>query len=301
MGGIEAQAGRPGVSDLSHQHPGPTAPRMLLGARLRSLREECGISREAAGEVIRASHSKISRLELGRTGFKARDLADLLDLYGVTDDAERAMLKELAKQANTSGWWHVYKDVIPPWFVDYLGLEQAASVIRGYEVQFIPGLLQTPEYAWAVIALGHAYAPAEQIERRVELRMRRQRILEGPRPRRLWTVIDETALRRPIGGVATMRAQIRHLIDACRLRNVTIQVLPFRAGGHAAAGGPISLLRLPQHELPDVVYLEQLTTAVYPDGPVEIDRYHHVMDRLVTEAEPATETPAILERILAGL
>ncbi len=289
-------------TDLSEARSGsgPTVPRLLLGARLRALREGCGIGREEAGEAIRASHSKISRLELGQSRFKARDLADLLDLYGV-DDAERATLQELARQANTPGWWHVFNDVIPSWFTDYLGLEQAASLIRGYEVQFIPGLLQTPEYARAVIVQGHPNAPAEQIERRVELRMRRQRILHGEHPRRLWAVIDETALRRAYGGKTTMRDQIRHVIAMCENRNVTVQVLPFQVGGHPAAGGPISMLRLPQHELPDVVYLEQLTSAVYPEGPAEIDRYHHVMDRLVTLAEPASRTPEILEGILTDL
>jgi transcriptional regulator with XRE-family HTH domain len=301
MGGIESAGDRFDGSVLDYQEAGPTAPRMILGARLRRLREARGITREEAGEAIRGSHSKISRLELGRTGYKLRDVADLLTLYGVTDEAGRATLLELARQANRPGWWQAYADLIPQWFLPYLGLEQAAGVIRGYEVQFVPGLLQTPGYARAVVALGHSGEPPEQIERRVELRMRRQRILHRPQPPRLWAVIDETALRRPIGGPPTMRAQLRHLIDVSRLRHVTIQVMPFEAGGHPAAGGPIALLRLPQHELPDIVYLEQLTTALYPDAPADIDRYQQVMDRLATEAEPATATPSIVRRILAEL
>jgi transcriptional regulator with XRE-family HTH domain len=299
MSRIEAVGGHSAERVLDYQQAGPTVPRMLLGARLRRLREACGISREEAGEAIRGSHSKISRLELARTGFKQRDVADLLTLYGVTDEAERATLLELARQASRPGWWHAYGDVIPPWFLPYLGLEQAADVIRGYEVQFVPGLLQTHDYARAVIALTHAGDPAELLDHRVELRMRRQRILHRPQPPRLWTVIDETALRRPVGGLATMRDQLRHLIDMSRLPHVTIQVMPFEAGGHAAAGGPIALLRLPQHELPDVVYLEQLHSALYLDGSADIDYYQHVMGRLVTEAEPATATPEILGRILA--
>jgi transcriptional regulator with XRE-family HTH domain len=278
---------------------GPTATRMVLGALLRRLRESRGISREQAGEVIRASQSKISRLELGRTGFKLRDVVDLYELYGVTDQAEIATLLGLAKQANSPGWWHAYGDLVPGWFEPYLGLEQAAGIIRTYEVQFIPGLLQTPEYARAVIALGHSREA--QVERRVELRMRRQEILQRAQPPYLWVVIDEAALRRPIGGAAVMFAQLQHLIDLCDLPNVTIQLMPFHAAGHAAAGGPITLLRLPEPELPDVVYLEQLTSALYPDRREDIDYYRDIMNRLATQADPPTIAKATLHDILKEL
>jgi transcriptional regulator with XRE-family HTH domain len=278
---------------------GPTATRMVLGALLRRLRESRGISREQAGEVIRASQSKISRLELGRTGFKLRDVVDLYELYGVTDQAEIATLLGLAKQANSPGWWHAYGDLVPGWFEPYLGLEQAAGIIRTYEVQFIPGLLQTPEYARAVIALGHSREA--QVERRVELRMRRQEILQREQPPYLWVVIDEAALRRPIGGAAVMFAQLQHLIDLCDLPNVTIQLMPFHAAGHAAAGGPITLLRLPEPELPDVVYLEQLTSALYPDRREDIDYYRDIMNRLATQADPPTIAKATLHDILKEL
>jgi hypothetical protein len=187
---------------------------------------------------------------------------------------------------------------VPNWFETYLGLEQDADVIRGYEVQFVPGLLQIPDYARAVIELGHGDAPREQIERRVTLRVRRQRILHRAGPPRLWMVIDEAALRRPVGGRATMFAQLEHLIDVCELPHVTLQVLPFSAGGHAGAGGPISVLRLPAPELPDVIYLEQLTTAVYPDKANELEYFRHILNRLAIQAEPATATPEILHRIL---
>ncbi|WP_165988597.1 helix-turn-helix transcriptional regulator [Streptomyces sp. YIM 98790] len=280
---------------------GPTLPRLVLGARLRRLREAGRISWEAAGEVIRASHSKICRLELGRTGFKLRDLADLLDLYGVTDEAERATLLELAEQANTPGWWQSYADVVPDWLHGYLGAEQAASVIRSYEVQFVPGLLQTADYARAVIRLGHGDARPREIDRRVELRMRRQHILRGRRPVRLWAVIDEAALRRPIGGPETMRGQLRHLAEISRLPHVTVQVLPFSAGGHPAAGGPVTLLRLPGERLPDVVYLEQLTTAVYLDRPADTHPYWDVVNRLAVEAACPEESRQIIGRITDGL
>ncbi|MFB9836268.1 helix-turn-helix domain-containing protein [Actinoallomurus acaciae] len=270
---------------------------MVLGAHLRRLRESRGISRERAGEAIRASQSKISRLELGRTGFKPRDIVDLCALYGVTDEAERATLLDLARQANMPGWWHEYADVTPSWFEPYLGLEQAASVIRMYEVQFVPGLLQTPDYARAVIELGHT----AEVERRLELRMRRQEILRRPHPPHLWTVIDEAALRRPIGGRAVMVTQLRHLIDMCGPAHVTIQLMPLQSAGHAAAGGPVTLLRMPEHHLPDVVYLEQLTSALYPDRREDLDHYRDILNRLATQAAPPDATPSLLHDILRDL
>lgn len=286
---------------LDHRYAGPTVSRMLVGAELRRLREARGISREDAGNSIRASHSKISRLELGRTGFKRRDVADLLSLYGVTDDGERATLLSLAEQAGMPGWWHTYGDVVPAWFDAYLGLEQAACVIRGYEVQFVPGLLQTEDYARAVIRLGPGDSTEEQVERRVALRIRRQRLLHQADPPKLWIVIDEAALRRLIGGVATMRAQIEHLIELTELPHVTIQIMPFCAGGHPGAAGPITILRFPQGELPDVVYLEQLASSLYLDKTTETERYWHVMNRLYIEAEQPRATAETLRRILTEI
>lgn len=286
---------------LASRRTGPILPRLVLGEMLRRLREVQGITAVVAGEAIRASESKINRLELGRVGVKLRDVADLCTLYGVVDHAERTTLLELARQTNLPAWWQRYRDVIPSWFETYLGLEQDADVIRGYEVQFVPGLLQTTDYARAVIRLAHGNNPQEQVERRLMMRMRRQQILHRTGPPRLWVVIDEAVLRRPIGGRATMFAQLEHLIDMSELPHVTIQVLPFSVGGHAAAGGPISVLRLPAPELPDVVYLEQLTTAVYPDKPDELEFYRHIMNRLAVQAEPAPATPEILQRILGEI
>ncbi|MDN3353045.1 helix-turn-helix transcriptional regulator [Actinomadura sp. DC4] len=290
------------MTDALHERPvGPTATRMVLGVMLRRLREARNISLERAGEAIRASHATIRQLELGRTGFRLRDVVDLYDLYGVTDHAERATLLGLARQANARGWWHAYDDVVPHWFEAYLGLEQAAGVIRTYEVQFVPGLLQTTEYARAVIRLGHHHRPEPEVERRLALRMHRQDILRRPRPPYLWVVIDEAALRRPIGGAAVMFAQLQRLIDLSELPHVTIQLLPFNAAGHAAAGGPITLLRLPEPELPDVVYLEQLSSAVYPDRNGDPDYYRDIMNRLATQAERPSATPGILRRIIREL
>ncbi|MDT5041900.1 MAG: hypothetical protein QOE51_2885 [Actinoplanes sp.] len=277
---------------------GPTVLRILLGAQLRRLREGKGISREDAGWEIRASGSKISRMELGRVSFKERDVADLLSMYGVAAAQERDALLGLARQANNPGWWHHFGDILPNWFQSYLGLEAAASLIRTYEIQFVPGLLQTPEYARAVILLGHSGAVAAEIDRRVELRNQRQSILNRPNPPQLWAVIDEAVLRRPIGGVEVMRKQIEALIDASRLSNVRLQIIPFNAGGHAAAGGPFAILRFPEAELPDVVYVEQLTSAIYLDKRDDVDHYAIAMERVCIDAGPPSHTPDILEKLL---
>ncbi|WP_411147936.1 helix-turn-helix domain-containing protein [Streptomyces sp. A30] len=297
--GAKGAAHTPSGSEvLDGPSAGPMMPRLVLGARLRRLREERHISREAAGQVIRASRSKISRLEAGRHGFKLRDVADLLTLYGVSHEAERATLLALAEQANTTAWWQDYNDVVPAWMQAYLGAEQAAHLIRCFEVQRVPALLQTADYARAAVRLAHPGAGAEETERRVTLRMTRQRILHRQPAAQLWAVIDEAALRRPVGGISTMRAQLKHLIEICRLPQVTVQVMPFLAGGHTAESGPVTILRLPGGQLPDIVYLEQLVTALYPDRPSEIERYWDVMNRLVVEAESPDETPTILHRIL---
>ncbi|WP_166459169.1 helix-turn-helix domain-containing protein [Verrucosispora sioxanthis] len=280
---------------------GPTVLRMLLGAQLRRLRESRGVSRESAGWEIRSSESKISRMELGRVGFKERDVADLLTLYGVTAEQERAALLKLARDANNPGWWHRYGDVLPSWFQSYLGLEAAAALIRSYEVQFVPGLLQTREYARAVVLLGHSTAGPEEIDRRVDLRMRRQELLARPRPPRLWAVVDEAALRRPIGGPQVMRGQLEALLAATRTPNVRLQVIPFAAGGHAAAGGAFTILRFGDQDLPDIVYIEQLTSAIYLDKREDLDFYAVAMERLCVEAEPPERTPEILERMIADL
>jgi transcriptional regulator with XRE-family HTH domain len=281
---------------------GPTALRILLGAQLRRLREAKGISRDDAGYLIRSSDSKISRMELGRVGFKERDVADLLTMYGITDDQERQALLNLARQANTPGWWHRYGDLLPGWFQAYVGLEEAATLIRTFEVQFVPGLLQTDDYARAVITQGNPAAPAEEVERRVGLRQRRQELLTRPgpdgSPRRLWAVVDEAALRRPIGGRKVLRGQLEHLIEATGLPTVTLQVLPFHVGGHAAEGGAFTILRFSEPDLPDVVYVEQLTSALYLDKLDDVDAYAAVMNRLDVESAPPRQTVEILDGIL---
>ncbi|QFG27094.1 helix-turn-helix domain-containing protein [Actinomadura sp. WMMB 499] len=272
---------------------------MQIGARLRRLRERNGIGCAEAGRAVRGSASKISRLELGRHGFKERDVLDLLDLYGVLDAAERETLLELVREARRPGWWSAYGDAVPGWFEQFLGLEQSATTIRNYEVQYIPGLLQTREYARAVIALEHHDAHHHGLDRRLTVRMKRQDILHRPvGATTLWAIIDEAALRRPIGGPATMRGQIAHLIDVAEhLHNVNVQVLPFSAGGHLALGGPITIMRFAQFELDDAVYLEQLTGARYPEGS-EASRYQEIMDLLAVRAARPARTVAFLRDLL---
>ena len=294
--------GRPGVRPLTAPpgSGGPTVLRILLGAQLRRLREAKRITLEDAGQVIRASGSKMSRLETGRVGFKDRDISDLLTLYGVTDTEQRDAIRSLARDASAQGWWHDYSDILPNWFEAYVGLEEATTGIRAYEIQFVPGLLQTEDYARAVTMLGHARRAADQIERRVSLRMARQDVLTGPHPPHLWVVLDEAVLRRSVGRPGVMRGQLKHLLEATEWPNVTIQVIPFQAGGHAAAGGPFSILRFAEFDLPDVVYLEQLTSALYLDKRETVEHYLAVMERLCLEASPASATAKVINDIMAG-
>jgi transcriptional regulator with XRE-family HTH domain len=276
---------------------GPTALRILLGSQLRKLREAKNVTREEAGHIIRGSESKISRMELGRVGFKERDVADLLTLYGVVDEEARAAVLDLVATANEPGWWHRFNDVLPTWFQAYVGLEEAATRIRTYEVQFVPGLLQTKEYARAVVTAGAAGIGAEEIARRVDLRLERQKIFDKPDGPVFWAVIDEAALRRPIGGVEVMRAQIEHLIDLMRQPNITIQIMPFSFGGHSAEGGAFSILRFADTDLPDVVYVEQLASALYLDKREDVDRYTEVMERLCAVSTTPDETIELLRTI----
>lgn len=277
---------------------GSVVRRILLGSQLRRLRESRGITREAAGYSIRASESKISRMELGRVSFKARDIEDLLTLYGVADEAERAPLLALAREANLTGWWHSYGDVLPGWFPTYVGLEGAASDISCYEVQFVHGLLQTEDYAHAVVTSGQPRASSAEVERRVALRLERQKLLLSERAPTFHVVLDEAALHRAYGGAEVMRAQLRHLVSVSEQPNITLQVMPFSFGGHAGESGAFTMLRFPESDLPDVVYLEQLTSALYLDKRDEVGQYQRVLERLSAESLPAKESRELLEGLL---
>ena len=281
---------------------GPTALRIMLGAHLRRLREQAGISRSDAGWAIRGSESKISRLELGRVGFKVRDVDDLLTLYKLTDQVERDRLLELATQANDPGWWQRWDDLTPTWFHSYLGLEMAAELIRTFELQFVPGLLQTPDYMRAVVQLGRDRPlPGPEVERLVALRTGRQQILTRKRSVRFWAVIDEAVLRRPIGGKDVFRAQLEYLLEACQWHNVTLQIIPFDRGGYTATGGAFSILRFAEVDLPDVVYIEHLTSAVYLDKREDLDEYAVTMDALAITALRPRNTEELLTQAIKDL
>jgi transcriptional regulator with XRE-family HTH domain len=283
---------------LAGAHSGPTVLRIALGIQLRRLREASNLTTDQAAEAIRATHSKISRLERGRSAAKQRDVADLLSLYGVTDETEREQLLALSRQASIPGWWQQYSDVLPRWFELYVGLEKAASIIRAYEVQFVHGLMQTEDYARAVILISNAHAPAEEIDRRVSLRMQRQQLITQSDAPQLWAVLDEAALCRSPGGRKVMRAQLEHLLELTDLPNVTLQIVPFRVGPHAAAGGPFTILRFPEPDLPDVVYLEQLNSALYVDQPEDVVDYVRVMDQLCVQADAGAASKDMLRALV---
>jgi hypothetical protein len=294
----EVPVGQTPVGGVTTARAGATVVRMVLGSQLRRLREAAQISADKAGYEIRSSRSKISRMEHGRVGFKRRDVEDLLSLYGVTDEQLRAGLLTLASQANEQGWWSQYGDILPDWFETYLGLEAAASLIRTFELQFVHGLFQTEGYARAVTLLGHRAAPEAEIDRRVSLRLARQELLTGPQPPRVWSVMDEAALRRPVGGRHVMRAQLNRLLEVATMQQVTVQVVPFRRGGHAAAGGSFTVLRFDEPDLPDVVYIEQLTSALYLERRADVDHYMEIMNRLSAEALTPAGTTRLIKEII---
>ncbi|MEU5382635.1 MULTISPECIES: helix-turn-helix domain-containing protein [Kitasatospora] len=278
---------------------GATARRIQLGAQLRRLREARGVTREDAGYSIRASESKISRMELGRVGFKQRDVADLLTLYGVDDEESRASLLGLVGGTNAPSWWHGYGDVVPGWFQTYLNLEDAADLVRSYEVQFVPGLLQTPEYVHAVMRAGSPAAPEEEIARRAAVRLRRQqRFLAEGATARLELIVDETALRRPCGGPEVMGGQLARLAELSRRETISLRVLPLGMGALAADSGAFTVLCFPEPDLADVVYVEQFTTALYLDKPVEVAEYTTALERVAAAALSEEETRSLLAEIL---
>jgi transcriptional regulator with XRE-family HTH domain len=277
--------------------PEPIVLRMLLGTQLRRLREAAGITAEQAGYEIRASRSKISRMETGQAGFKHRDVTDLLTLYGVTDERLKSSFLSLSRRASQPDWWSKYSDILPDWFETYLGLESAAAVIRTFDTQFVPGLFQTEDYARAIIRLGDRTAPAEEIERRVDLRLKRQQLLTSALPPRIWAVMDEAAVRRPVGGVTVMRAQLHHLLEVAAMPQVTLQIVPFARGGHAAAGGSFSILRFEGQNLPDVVYIEQLTSALYLEQRSDAEHYLDIMEQLSGEALSPADTTRFIRKV----
>jgi transcriptional regulator with XRE-family HTH domain len=298
---IAGPDGEQPFSDLEDASVDATVLRMLLGSQLRRLREAAGITPEQAGYSIRASRSKISRLENGRVKLKNRDVMDLLTLYGVIDEGPRTKFLALADQSNTPDWWTKYSDILPDWFETYLALEAAATTIRSFEVQFVHGLFQTEDYARAVTRVGRKTAAPDEIERRVAVRLKRQDLLSRPNPPKIWSVMDEAVLRRPVGGSAVMRAQFRHLIEVAEHPHVTLQVVPFASGGHTAESGTFTVLRFEERDLPDVVYLEQLTGAIYQDQRSDVEQYLEVVNELSIEALTPGETTRLIQQVAREL
>jgi transcriptional regulator with XRE-family HTH domain len=273
----------------------PKVPRLLLGIMLRDLRKRGDITPKQAARQLGTSASTISRLELGHTGCKLSDVAKLLALYGVHDEENTSRFMTLARQANRVGWWQEYGPLVPDWFTPMIALESAASHLRCYQTQFVPGLLQTDEYCQAVARMGHPFDDAPTIRRRAEVRRRRQLQLERPNPPHLWAVLDQAILERPFGGAAVMRRQCEHLLELSELPHVTLQILPFSKGG-AAAGTPITHVRFALDELADMVYLEQMNGATYHQEQDIVERYRWLLETMAAQAETPKATRGYLAK-----
>ncbi|KND38436.1 helix-turn-helix domain-containing protein [Streptomyces acidiscabies] len=279
---------------MSEPRSAPTVGQVVLGRRLLDLRERAGLKREEAAKVLRVAPATIRRMENAEVALKIPYLQLLLKAYGVAGDEAEGFVR-LAEDANRPGWWQRYHDVLPGWFSMHVSLEGAAALIRQYEPHFVPGLLQTEDYARGVLVSGAiARTRPEDIDRLVDLRMRRQELLTRPDAPRIWVVMDETVLRRPVGGPEVMRAQIDRLLDAAKLPNVVLQIAPFASGPHPGTYGPFVLFRFAMPELPDMVYSEYLTGAVYLDAREEVATHLEVMDRMAAQAATAHRTKEIL-------
>jgi transcriptional regulator with XRE-family HTH domain len=279
---------------VSEPRSAPTVGQVVLGRRLLDLRERAGLKREEAARVLHVAPATIRRMETAEVTLKIPYLQVLLDAYGVDEEEAEAFLR-LAEDANKPGWWQRYHDILPNWFSMYVSLEGAAGLIRSYEPHFVPGLLQTEDYARGVLKAGAVgQAQPEDIERHVALRMQRQELLTRDDAPRLWAVMDETVLRRQVGGPEVMRTQVDKLLEIAELPQVTLQIAPFDAGPHAGTYGPFVLFRFAVSELPDMVYSEYLTGAVYLDSRAEVATHLEVMDRMAASAATAHLTKEIL-------
>ncbi|MFF5896750.1 helix-turn-helix domain-containing protein [Streptomyces argenteolus] len=277
----------------------PTALRIVLGAQLRRMRGEAGLTPEAAASRIRCSTAKISRMETGHSPCKERDAVDLLALYGVTDPGRTAEFVDLVRRAGQRGWWRNYADVLPDWFEPLVGLEEAAASIRTYEGHYIPGLLQTADYAYAVVRSGHALESEEVTRRRVELRLKRQELLRRPDAPKLWVLLDEAVLLRPTGGADVMREQLAHLLDMTEQPHVIVQVAPFDVTAHTSPGNGITYLRFAMEGLPDVAYIEHLTNATSVNKQESTDEYRWILDSLSAQSPSPVESRDLLRQALA--
>ncbi|MFC0598636.1 helix-turn-helix domain-containing protein [Streptomyces palmae] len=284
---------------MADMRPGgaPTVLRVVLGKRLQDLREKAGLSYEEAGSALDVTHATIRRMEKAEVGLKIPYVEKLLATYGVTDGKEIDSFLALAREANQRGWWHRFRDVLPEWFSAFVSLEGAASIIRAYEPHYVPGLLQTADYARAVLRAGMPQAGEAEIDRLVALRLERQALLTRQDAPLLWVVMDETVLRRPIGGPEIMRAQIDRLIEAGAQQHIRLQIMPFAAGPHPAMYGPFHIFRFPIPELPDIAYTESLVGSVYMDQRDDVSVFLEALDRMCAQAAPAQTIQTVLDGI----
>ncbi|MGH3309238.1 MAG: helix-turn-helix domain-containing protein [Streptomyces sp.] len=274
----------------------PTVGQMVLGLRLRDLREGAGCSFTDAATALSVNATTVRRMEKAEVGLKPPYVEKLLTTYGIPE-AEISAFLTLVEEANRPGWWHRFRDVLPAWFSLYVSLEGEAGLIRAYEPHCVPGLLQTEEYARALLSTGFPHASDEELDRRVALRMERQELLRRPDAPRLWVVLEEQVVRRHVGEPAVMRGQLDRLIESTAMPNVTVQVIPFSAGPHPAMFGPFQLFRFDIPELPDIVYSESLTGAVYHDERADTVAFLEALDRLGAQAAPASRTCSLLSAI----
>ena len=278
----------------------PTARRRRLATALRQLREERGLSCTDAGKTVGWSESKISRIETGRVGIRQPDLERLLDLYEVTGDARSALLT-LGRQATHRGWWRSYSDALPAYFESYIGLEDGAKSLFTYQIQLVHGLMQTEEYAFAVLQAGQPTATADEVERQLAARATRQALLTSRSPLQMWAILDEAVLHRTVGGAAVMREQLHRVCETAVLPNVTIQVLPFDAGAHASMGTSFELLEFPEVGDTDIVYIEDLSTSQYLETPTDIERYTLVFDHLRASALSPERSVAFIGQVASNM
>lgn len=281
---------------MAEARSGPTVGQIVLGLRLRDLREQAGCSFADAAAALSVNATTVRRMEKAEVGLKPLYVKALLERYGVPGEEVEAFLR-LVEAANRPGWWHRFRDVLPDWFSLYVSLEGEASLIRAYEPHCVPGLLQTPEYARELFRTGFPGATEDELDRRVALRMERQELLTRSRAPLLWVVIEEHVLRRRVGDASVMRAQIDRLIEATSMPNVTLQVMPLSAGPHPGMFGPFQLFRFDIPELPDIIYAESLTGAAYLDERADTVAYLEVLDRMGAQAAPVQDTEAILGAI----
>ncbi|MER5595588.1 helix-turn-helix transcriptional regulator [Streptomyces sp. NPDC002265] len=282
---------------MSERRPAPTVGQVVLGRRLQELREAAGLKREEAARVLRVAPATVRRMEMAEVALKIPYVQVLLETYGVPAE-EATDFVTLAEEANQPGWWQRFHDVLPEWFSLYVSLEGAARLIRSYEPHFMPGLLQTEAYARAVMEGGTiAQEGTEAVERHVSLRMTRQGLLERDNAPHLWVIIDETVLRRPVSiHRKVMRDQLTKLLEIIEDRKVTVQVAEFSAGPHPGTYAPFSLFRFAEPELPDMVFTEYLTGALYLDSRREVAAHLEVLDHMTTHAASAQRTKRILQR-----